>query len=1073
MHGARETSGPNRLSTGSESSPAHGRSTMRRSRGSAPRTRLRHRLAQAGVVALLAPSGLALVAGGRAGAAAPTATILMGPSGSVGFGKDVEVLPNGNFVVVDFAFTQNVGAVYLYDGVTLGVISVLTGNLPDDKVGYGGIQVLPDGNFLVRSPDWKNGTAAKAGALTWVSGTTGLNGQVSSANSLVGTTTDDRIGSDGVAVLANDNYVVSSGGWDNGALVDAGAATWVRGATRLTGPVTTANSLHGTQAFDRVGYDGVYPLANGNYVVSSPFWSNGGAAEAGAVTWADGTTGLTGPVSAANSLYGPQSGDQVGSSGTTALTNGNYVVSSPLWFNPANGGITGAGAVTWAAGATGLTGPVSTSNSLHGTNDLDLVGEFGALALPTGDYVVVSPAWDSDSAVNAGAVTWANGATGLTGPVTTANSLHGTQDFDEVGDGGVTALTNGNYVVSSDLWNNGAATEAGAVTWVNAAGNRSGPVTTANSLFGTQTGDQVGHNGVTALTNGNFVVLSEWWDNGVVEKAGAVTWANGATGLTGAVSTSNSLYGTTALDEVGIGQVLALENGDYDVASYLWYNAAGTSVGAVTRANGATGLTGAVSTSNSLYGSTAGDYVGLNMTALPNNRVLLVSYLFDNVGVTDAGAITLVGQHGLVGPVTSANSLIGTDPLKLGYVQSSTPTTAGQIAVPTNSNRVVLVDAVHDLISTAPGRLADTRTGGRTVDGQFAGAGQRPAGSTYEVVVAGRGGVPADATGVALNVTATGTTGEGYLTVWPCGTAQPNASNLNYTASIDIANAAITALGAGGKVCVYTSTATDLIVDVNGALPADTSFTTMNPARLHDSRSGGRTVDGREQGGGPAAAGSTTKVQVTERAGVAKSANAAIVNVTVDGTVAPGYLTVYPCGTAQPNASNLNYAAGATVAAFGITKLGADGTICVFTSAAAQLIVDVSGYIPVTTTYRPHDPARLLDTRTGGRTIDGQGVSAGLRPAGSITEVQISGRVGLGTPRTAVVTVTATNQDAGGYLTMWPCGQTQPNASNLNFQAGVDIANTAIVPVGTGGKVCIYASAPTNILTDVNGTFPT
>ena len=1018
---------------------------------------------------MLATTAAVTLVGGAPAGATVTATILSGPSGSVKFGERVEVLPNGNFVVHDTAFQQNIGAVYLYDGVTRAMISVLTGTLPDDAVGRFGITVLPDGNFLVRSPDWSNGAVAKVGAVTWVNGTTGLNGRVSPSNSLHGTTADDRVGSDGVDALANGNYVVSSSGWDDGALVDVGAVTWVNGATGLTGPVTTANSLHGTQDLDEVGYDGVEELANGNYVAISSSWSNGAIEQVGAVTWANGTTGLTGPVTTTNSLHGTQPADLVGYSGVTALTNGNYVVSSGFWNN---GGAAQAGAATWANGTTGLTGPVSTSNSLYGTQTLDSVGESGVADFSNGDYAVLSPSWDSGFVVDVGAVTWATGATGLTGAVSTANSLHGTQTGDQVGYGWVTELTNGNYVVASNNWDNGTGIDAGAVTWVSGVGSRTGPVTTANSLYGTQSGDQVGLNGVTALPNGNYVVNSHYWDNGSVEKAGAVTWVNGATGLVGAVSTANSLYGTTRLDEIGIGGVLALENGNYVVSSYLWYNDTPYNVGAVTWASGATGLVGAVSTSNSLYGTKPGDSVsGYDILALPNSRVLIESRSVDNGAVADAGAITLAGPNGLVGPLTPANSMIGTDPLKLFGI-SSRPTAAGQIAVTTQSNRVVLVDAIHDLISTVPGRLADTRTGGRTVDGQFAGAGQRSAGSTYEVTVAGRGGVPADATGVALNVTATGTTGEGYLTVWPCGTAQPNASNLNYTAGIDIANAAIAALGAGGKVCVYTSAATDLIVDVNGALPADTSFTTMNPARLHDSRSGGRTVDGREQGGGPAAAGSTTKVQVTERAGVAKSANAAIVNVTVDGTVAPGYLTVYPCGTAQPNASNLNYAAGATVAAFGITKLGADGTICLFTSAAAQLIVDVSGYIPVTTTYRPHDPARLLDTRTGGRTIDGQGVSAGLRPAGSITEVQISGRVGLGAPRTAVVTVTATNQQAGGYLTMWPCGQTQPNASNLNFQAGVDIANTAIVPVGTGGKVCIFTSAPTDILTDINGTYP-
>ena len=45
-------------------------------------------------------------------------------------------------------------------------------------------------------------------------------------------------------------------------------------------------------------------LANGNYVVRSPYWDNGAAADAGAVTWGDGTSGVTGAVSAANSLVG-------------------------------------------------------------------------------------------------------------------------------------------------------------------------------------------------------------------------------------------------------------------------------------------------------------------------------------------------------------------------------------------------------------------------------------------------------------------------------------------------------------------------------------------------------------------------------------------------------------------------------------------------------------------------------------------------------------------------------------------------------------------------------------------------
>jgi len=67
---------------------------------------------------------------------------------------------------------------------------------------------------------------------------------------------------------------------------------------------------------------------------------------------------------------------------------------------------------------------------------------------------------------------------------------------DHLGSDGVTALTNGNYVV-----------------------------TAANSLVGSTASDNVGSGSenVKALTNGNYVVTSTSWDNGVLVDVGAVT----------------------------------------------------------------------------------------------------------------------------------------------------------------------------------------------------------------------------------------------------------------------------------------------------------------------------------------------------------------------------------------------------------------------------------------------------------------------------------------------------------------------------------------------------------------------
>jgi hypothetical protein len=382
-----------------------------------------------------------------------------------------------------------------------------------------------------------------------------------------------------------------------------------------------------------------------------------------------------------------------------------------------------------------------------------------------------------------------------------------------------------------------------------------------------------------------------------------------------------------------------------------------------------------------------------------------------------------------------------------------------------------LVTAVRDVVSLTPGRLADTRGSGSTVDGQFAAGGKRAAGSVLELLVAGRGGVPVSALSVGLNVTAVGADAGGFLTVFPCGVGQPNASNVNFKAGQDVANAVVTAVGAGGKVCVATSAVTDLIVDVNGAFPIDTTISTATPARVHDSRAAGATVDGVEKGGGRVAAGSVTTVRVAGRAGVPTDARAAIVNVTADATDAAGFVTVFPCGTPKPDASNLNYPNGGTVAGLSVAKLGAAGTVCVFTSAAMELIVDVTGYVPSVTTYLGRDPARFLDTRPSGATVDGQSVGAGVRPADSTVEFTIPGRAGLSAAtKTAVLNVTSTGSQAAGFLTVFPCGTPRPTASNVNYQAGVDRANTVITAIGAGGKVCVYTSSPTHIIADLNGT---
>src|SRR5439155_38639 len=142
----------------------------------------------------------------------------------------------------------------------------------------------------------------------------------------------------------NGNYVVDSPSWNG----QRGAVTWGNGTMTLSGTVSEANSLVGSNLGDQVGGFGVFPLSNGNYVVDSPPWNG----LRGAVTWGNGSTGVSGIVSEANSLIGSSPTDRLANYGIEFLPNGNYVVNSSDW----NGS---RGAVTWGNGSTGVRGAVS------------------------------------------------------------------------------------------------------------------------------------------------------------------------------------------------------------------------------------------------------------------------------------------------------------------------------------------------------------------------------------------------------------------------------------------------------------------------------------------------------------------------------------------------------------------------------------------------------------------------------------------------------------------------------------------------------------------------------------------
>jgi subtilisin family serine protease len=374
------------------------------------------------------------------------------------------------------------------------------------------------------------------------------------------------------------------------------------------------------------------------------------------------------------------------------------------------------------------------------------------------------------------------------------------------------------------------------------------------------------------------------------------------------------------------------------------------------------------------------------------------------------------------------------------------------------------------LRSLVPARLLDTRPGNPTVDGTSQGLGRQPAGSTLQLTVEGRGGVPAGVEAVMLNVTVVSPATGGHLTVFPCGSPQPVASNLNFVAGQVVPNAVLAKIGTGGQVCLFTSAATDIVADVNGYVPAGGSPSSVVPARLLDTRPGNPTVDGAAQGLGRQPANSTLQLTVTGRGGVPAGAEAAILNVTAVSPSSGGYLTVFPCASPQPVASSLNFVAGQVVPNLVLAKVGTGGKVCLYTTAAADLVVDVDGFVLAGGSPSSVVPARLLDTRPGNPTVDGMAQGLGRRPADSTLQLTVTGRGGVPAGAEAVIlNVTAVSPSSGGYLTVFPCGSSRPLASNLNVVGGEIVPNAVLAKVGTDGKVCLYTSAATDIVADVNG----
>ena len=119
------------------------------------------------------------------------------------------------------------------------------------------------------------------------------------------------------------------------------------------------------------------------------------------------------------------------------------------------------------------------------------------------------------------------------------------------------------------------------------------------------------------------------------------------------------------------------------------------------------------------------------------------------------------------------------------------------------------------------------------------------------------------------------------------------------------------------------------------------------------------------------------------------------------------------------------------------------------------------------------EPVRVLDTRPPGNGPIGVPVAAPIT-GGQTIDVQVAGVKGIPADATSVAANITIDEDATlkSFVTVWPTGSPQPFTSANNAEPGLVMANSAILRLGTGGKVSVFNQrGDVNVIIDITGYF--
>ena len=360
-------------------------------------------------------------------------------------------------------------------------------------------------------------------------------------------------------------------------------------------------------------------------------------------------------------------------------------------------------------------------------------------------------------------------------------------------------------------------------------------------------------------------------------------------------------------------------------------------------------------------------------------------------------------------------------------------------------------------VPVTPTRLVDTRSTTGPV-------------TSTPVPNLGLGAPSGSVAAVLLNVTVVDAAGPGYVNVVSSSGPSNQYSNGNYVTGAPSATLALVPLSRFYPVTVFTSTAADVVVDVQGyvttaaAATADT-FTPVSPRRIADTRS-------RLGGLHPFGTGERQDLDVRGLGLLPDDAVAVVATITEAAASARTYLTAWSGTGSKPTVSNVNADRGQIVANRVLLPLAANGFAALYNNnGRTDVVVDVVGYVspsPTGSYYTPTGPTRLTDSAaTRDVTVSpvlGAAPTTGV-PAPTTDDLL---------PTTAAWLNVVGDHPAGrGYVTARPGGTPAGSTSDLNTVPGRAVANAGPTKVGADGSIEVTASSPTRIVVDVSGWFQT